>query len=61
MYIYTEEQFLEEWLRENNSPVVHNLTNYSPTTTIEGLMPPTGKQNVLRWAFGIPETGVDSN
>jgi hypothetical protein len=60
-YIYTQEQLLEEWFQNNNYPVNTHTEAFSHLQNVEALMPPSSKQAVFKWAFAVPDTGLDPN
>lgn len=60
-YIYSQEQYIEEWFRDNNIPMSLNVDIFDTNIEIEGLLPPTEKLGIFKWAFQIPDVHTDIN
>lgn len=60
-YIYTLEQYLEEWCNNNHAPMTTNLEHFNTIQMLKDLNPPATKQNIFKWAFNIPDLAIDPN
>jgi hypothetical protein len=58
-YVYTREQFLEEWRNDNLQPLDRSLRSFDCSQKLSGLEPPASKELIFKWAFSIPDCKVD--
>lgn len=60
-YIYSQEQYFEQWFRDNNLAISSAVDLFDTNVQITELHPPTQKEAIFKWAFKIPEMHTDVN
>lgn len=56
-YVYTLEQFLEEWNHES-APMTSNIDKFEQRQRLTNLHPPANKDLIFKWVFQIPDLHV---
>jgi hypothetical protein len=59
-YVYTLEQFLDEWAQEGG-PVTANIDKFEQRQKLAHLNPPPTKDLIFKWVFQIPDLPMEAN
>lgn len=59
-YVYTLEQFLEEWNHES-APMTTSMDRFEQRQRLTNLHPPVNKDLIFKWVFQIPDLHVQAN
>lgn len=60
-YIYTLEQFIDEWVPEAALPMTNTLECFDSKQKLTNLQPPATKDLIFKWVFQIPDLHIDQN
>lgn len=60
-YIYTVEQYLEEWNNDNHFSLRNNIEKFDTRQKLTQLHPPSSKDQVFKWVFQIPDLQIEQN